>query len=254
MKTIRAVICDDEEKARRLLRHLLEATHFHVEVLAECSNLPDAVLAVNEYHPDVLFLDIEMPKYNGLQILEFYKEKELPCALVFVSAYNEFAMQAFRLSALDYLLKPATLELVEEVLDKVSLQEPKQQRERIENLKGHYDQSFNRIALPNSSGFQFVDVNTILYIEADGMYSTLFLEHKNPVLVSKPLVDFERLLSGNNLFFKVHRKYIINLNHMLRFTKSTYEIEMSNGVALPLSRHRKQEFEEEIQNVIPGRV
>lgn len=253
MKTLRAIICDDEEKARRLLKHLLEASRFEVEIVAETANLPDAVIALNTTEADVLFLDIEMPKYNGLQILEFYKEKELPCALVFVTAYNEFAMQAFRLSALDYLLKPATLELVEEVLEKVSEHEVSQQRERVENLKGHYEHSFNRIALPNSSGFQFVDMNSILYLEADGMYSKLYLIEGNPILVSKPLVDFEKLLQNNPIFFKVHRKYIINLNHMKRFTKSTYEIEMTNGNSLPLSRHRKQDFEEEIHSQIPGR-
>ncbi len=248
---LKAVICDDEEKARRLLRLLLEQCQ--VEVVAEATNLPDAVISVNEHKPDVLFLDIEMPKYNGLQILDFYKDKQLPCELVFVTAYNDFAMQAFRLSALDYLLKPATLELVEEVVKKINPQS-RQKEQRLELLKQHYDKPFSRIALPNSHGFQFVEVADILYLEADGMYSTLFMKDGNKVLVSKPLVDFEKLLHGNRSFFKVHRKYIINLNHMKSFTRSTYEIEMLNGSSLPLSRHRKQEFEEEIHNLIPGRV
>lgn len=248
---LKAVMCDDEEKARRLLRLLLEQCQ--VEVVAEATNLPDAVISVNEHKPDVLFLDIEMPKYNGLQILDFYKDKQLPCELVFVTAYNDFAMQAFRLSALDYLLKPATLELVEEVVKKINPQS-RQKEQRLELLKQHYDKPFSRIALPNSHGFQFVEVADILYLEADGMYSTLFMKDGNKVLVSKPLVDFEKLLHGNRSFFKVHRKYIINLNHMKSFTRSTYEIEMLNGSSLPLSRHRKQEFEEEIHNLIPGRV
>jgi len=92
--TLRAVICDDEDKARRLLKHLLEECQTPIEVVAEANNLPDAVIAVNEKKPDILFLDIEMPQHSGLQILDFYPDKELPCELVFVTAYNEFAMQA----------------------------------------------------------------------------------------------------------------------------------------------------------------
>lgn len=250
---LRAVICDDEEKARRLLKHLLEQSLIPVEVVAEAGNLPDAVIAINETRPDLLFLDIEMPQYSGLQILDFYKERELPCELVFVTAYNEFAMQALRLSALDYILKPATLDVIEELLQRFE-KNSGEKKKRVEVLKGHYEKPFSRIALPNSSGFQFVEIKHILYLEADGMYTHLMMVTGETILVSKPLVDFERLLQGDRSFFKVHRKYIINLNHMTSFTRSTSEIQMDSGVMIPLSRHRKQEFEDEIHTLIPGRA
>jgi len=250
---LRAVICDDEDKARRLLKHLLEQCQTPVEVVAEAKNLPDAVIAVNEKKPDILFLDIEMPQYNGLQILDFYQDKELPCELVFVTAYNEFAMQALKLSALDYILKPATLEALEEVIKKVEKHSTHRSK-RVEVLKGHYERPFSRIALPNSSGFQFVEIKDILYLEADGMYTHITMRNDETILVSKPLVDFERLLQENKSFFKVHRKYIINLNYMSSFTRGTSEIEMEGGAHIPLSRHRKQEFEEEIYSLIPGRA
>ncbi|HCS21791.1 MAG TPA: DNA-binding response regulator [Bacteroidetes bacterium] len=250
---LRAIICDDEEKARRLLKHLLEQCQIPVEVVAEASNLPDAVMAINEKNPDLLFLDIEMPQYSGLQILDFYKDKELPCELVFVTAYNEFAMQALRLSALDYILKPATLDVLEELLQRFE-KNSQEKKKRIEVLKAHYDKPFSRIALPNSSGYQFVEIKNILYLEADGMYTHLFLNEGTPILVSKPLVDFERLLHDDRSFFKVHRKYIINLNQMNSFVRSTSEIQMEGGTLIPLSRHRKQEFEDEIHRLIPGRA
>lgn len=251
-KSIRVIICDDEEKARRLLKLLLEESKYGVEVVGEASNLPEAVVKVNELQPDILFLDIEMPQFSGLQILDFFPDKKLPCELVFVTAYNEFAMQAFRLSALDYLLKPATMELLEEVLikhQKGSLQK----EERLELLKQQLDKPFTRIALPNSSGFQFVNLSDILYIEADGMYSHIYLMNKQKHLVSKPLIDFEKLLSAQPHFFKIHRKFLINMMQMKSFNRGSYDIEMSNGDVLPLSRQRKQDFEEEIHQIIPGR-
>lgn len=250
---MRAIICDDEEKARRLLRHLLEQCDGGVEIVAEAGNLPDAIVAVNEHKPDILFLDIEMPKYNGLQIAEFYPENEIPCELVFVTAYNEFAMQALRLSALDYILKPATIEAIDEVLLRFNKNSTDKKR-RVELLKTQYEKPFTRIALPNSSGFQFVEIQDILYLEADGMYTHLYMNNGSSILVSKPLVDFERLLQENRSFFKAHRKYIINLNRMTSFTRSTSEIEMEGGHNIPLSRHRKQEFEDEIHALIPGRA
>jgi len=250
---IRAIICDDEEKARKLLRRLLDTCNMDVEVIAEASNLPDAVIAVNEHQPDVLFLDIEMPKYTGLQVLDFYPSSALPCALVFVTAYNEFAMQAFRLAALDYILKPPTREILEEVLNRVSDGTTAQQREKVETLKAHYAAPFSRIALPNSQGFEFVGVDDILYMEADGMYTHLFMTDGTKQLVSKPLVDFEKLLQDHDMFFKVHRKYLVHLQHMQKFTRGTYEIMMNNGTSLPLSRHRKQDFEDVIRALIPGR-
>jgi len=124
----------------------------------------------------------------------------------------------------------------------------------VEVLKAHYERPFSRIALPNSSGFQFVEIRDILYLEADGMYTHLSLRTGETILVSKPLVDFERLLIENKSFFKVHRKYIINLDHMNSFTRGTSEIEMVGGAHIPLSRHRKQEFEDEIHSLIPGRA
>ncbi|MDX5321877.1 MAG: LytTR family DNA-binding domain-containing protein [Bacteroidota bacterium] len=250
---LRIVICDDEEKARRLLKHLLEQSQTEIEVVAEVSNLPDAVIAVNEKKPDILFLDIEMPQFNGLQIAEFYPEKEIPCELVFVTAYNEFAMQALRLSALDYILKPATLDAIDEVVSRY-VKNSSEKKKRVELLRTHFEKPFNRIALPNSSGFQFVEMGDILYLEADGMYTHIYMSQGNPILVSKPLVDFERLLQDNKNFFKAHRKYIVNLNHMNSFTRSTSEIEMEGGALIPLSRHRKQEFEDEIHSLIPGRA
>ncbi|MBI1222100.1 MAG: response regulator [Bacteroidetes bacterium] len=250
---MRAIICDDEDKARRLLRHLLEQSQYPVEVVAEASNLPDAIVAVNELKPDLLFLDIEMPKYNGLQIAEFYPGKEIPCELVFVTAYNEFAMQALRLSALDYILKPATVDAIDEVLVRYE-KNSSEKKKRVEVLKSHFEKPFTRIALPNSTGFQFVEIHNILYLEADGMYTHIMMESGEDILVSKPLVDFERLLQENPTFFKAHRKYIINLNRMTSFTRSTSEIEMEGGTNIPLSRHRKQEFEEEIHALIPGRA
>ncbi len=249
---IRAVICDDEAKARRLLRHLLESCSTEVEVIAEASNLPDAVIAINEKHPDVIFLDIEMPQYSGLQITEFYPDRELPCELVFVTAYNEFAMQAFRLSALDYVLKPATIELIEGVLKKIQ-RGSSEKKQRIEVFRSHYEKPFSRIALPNSSGFQFVELEDIFYLEADGMYTHIHLGAQKEILVSKPLADFEKLLQSDRNFFKAHRKFIINLNHMSSFIRSNSEIKMDDGVSIPLSRHRRQEFEEEIHSIIPGR-
>ena len=162
---IRAIIIDDEERARRVLEKLLSDYCEDVEVVATCSNVPDAVRKINELNPDVVFCDIEMPDFSGLELLSFFKEVNFE--LIFATGYSEFAIQAFEMSAIDYLLKPIQIEKLENAVDKLKKKlQHSTMHDRLETLKENLQENvIHKIALPISDGLIFIDVVKISLLE-----------------------------------------------------------------------------------------
>jgi two-component system LytT family response regulator len=240
---IRAIIIDDEEGARITLASLLRQYCTDVEVVAECSNVPDGVLAINKHDPDVVFLDIEMPDYNGFELLNFFKE--IRFEVVFATAYDKYSIRAFEVSAVDYLLKPLEIESLQNAVQKV-----KEKRllsnihERLELMKEAYrEEEVRKIALPMSDGLLFIEVADIAMFEAERVYTHVFLKNGSKILVSKPMRTFEDILSNRPTFFRPHRSYLVNINFIKKYIKGESMILMDNNVSIPLSRERKQEFE-----------
>ncbi len=240
---LKAIIIDDEEGARITLSSLIKEYAPDVEVIAQCSNVPDGVLAINKNNPDIVFLDIEMPEYNGFELLDFFKE--IHFEIIFVTAYSQYAIKAFEVSAVDYLLKPVEIESLKNAVEKAKLKRSQANiMQRLDLMKNTYKgEEVKKIALPMSDGLLFVDVNEIIFFEADRAYTHVFLKNGSKITVSKAMRVFEDVLNNRPFFFRPHRSYLINLNYMKKYNKGESLIIMDNNVNVSVSRERKQDFE-----------
>lgn len=239
----KAVIIDDEEGARITLTSLLEVYADDIEIVAQCTNVPDGVLAINKYTPDIVFLDIEMPEYNGLELIGFFKE--ITFEIIFVTAYSQYAVRAFEVSAVDYLLKPVEIESL-----KLAIEKAKKKRDvsnivqRLNLMKEVYDgNDIQKIALPMTNGLLFVEIAKIVFFEADRVYTNVFLSDGSRLTVSKPLRIFEEMLLGRTFIFRPHRSYLVNIRHLKKYLKGESLLVMDNNTSIPIARERKAEFE-----------
>lgn len=240
---LKAIIIDDEEGARITLSSLIKEYAPDVEVIAQCSNVPDGVLAINKNNPDIVFLDIEMPEYNGFELLDFFKE--IHFEIIFVTAYSQYAIKAFEVSAVDYLLKPVEIESLKNAVEKAKLKRSQANiMQRLDLMKNTYKgEEVKKIALPMSDGLLFVDVNEIIFFEADRAYTHVFLKNGSKITVSKAMRVFEDVLNNRPFFFRPHRSYLINLNYMKKYNKGESLIIMDNNINVSVSREKKQDFE-----------
>lgn len=240
---IKSIIIDDEERGRSSLQSLLSEYCEDVEVIASCSNVPDGVIAINKHQPSLIFLDIEMPEYSGFDLLDFFKEVNFE--IVFVTAYSEYAIKAFEISAVDYLLKPVQIEQLQNAIEKVKQKKwQSSMQTRLDLLKEAFKgETLRKIAVPMNDGLLFIEVNDIVMLEADGAYTNVFLKDGSKILVSKKLKFFEDILEGRPVFFRPHRSYMININYIKKYLRGENMILMDNNVNVSLSRDRKQEFD-----------
>lgn len=248
-EVINAIIVDDEAHARRTLETLLETSVNNVKVVAQCSNVPKAVLAIKEHQPNVVFLDIEMPEFNGFELLKFFDEVSFE--IVFVTAYSDYAVKAFELSAVDYLLKPLQVEklktAVEKLRSKLSAHSMKQ---RLELLQSNLQtDEFSRIALPVSDGVLFVEVSEIVLLQAEGAYTNVCLSNGSKLLVSRKIKFFEEMLTKRKNFFRIHRSHLVNLNYVRKYNRMESFILMEDETALPVSKERKKDFEDSFAEI-----
>ncbi len=245
---ITAVMIDDEERARDTLRTLLRDYCPQVEILAECANVPDGVLAINKHQPKLVFLDIEMPEYNGFELLSFFREVDFE--IIFVTAYNDYALRAFEVSAVDYVLKPVDIDKLKAAVEKASKRlEGHDMKNRLDVLKDSFKTNqFNKIALPLAEGLLFVDVMEIVYLEADGAYTNVWLKDGSKILVSKKIKFFEEVLEGRQNFFRSHRSFMVNINFIKKYNRADNSLLLDNGKTIIISRDRKAEFEQQLKS------
>ena len=235
------IIIDDEPAARNVLKEMIEAAGLDIEILAMVEDVPSAVIAIKKHQPDFIFLDVEMPRFNGFQLLEFFDE--ISFDIIFATAYSEYAVRAFQVSAIDYLVKPIQLDYLVAAVRRVE-QNKLLPKERYDVLrKNNAANQIQRIGLPISNGLLFVDVDEIIYIEAESSYTFFYLMDGRKVLVSRKIKEFESLLFPTGKFFRPHRSYIINMEKIKQYVKSDGGyIVMSNGGNVSLSRELKDEF------------
>ncbi len=243
-KKIRSIIVDDEESARNVLSALLNRYHPEIEILDRCTNVEEAVSSIKKLNPELVFLDIEMPRFAGYEILNFFDKVEFK--IIFVTAYDQYAIKAFELAALDYLLKPIDPDRLAQAIEKYREQtEGKIASEQLKVLKEHLDspQSLN-IILPSKNGSQSVKISSIIGMEAQESYTRVLIENAPDILVSKNLKHFEKSLSEYPFFIRTHKSWIVNSNHMIDFSKSRLEIRLKNNITAKLSKYKKVEFQE----------
>ncbi len=250
---VKAIIVDDEAKARRILEVLINENCPEVDIVDIAEDVPTAVKSINKHKPNLVFLDIEMPNYTGFQLFDFFEKPDFE--VIFTTAYSDYAVKAFEVSAIGYLLKPIEIEQLVQVVNKYKNLKNKELslQKRLEVLKiniGNEDQGVQKIALPVSDGLLFVAVEELLYLKADGSYTEIYMVGANKILVSKNLKEFEGLLS-NSLFFKAHRSYIINLSRVKQWVRGDggYLI-MENGDEVSLSKERREDFIKSIKSPI----
>lgn len=245
MSKIRAIIVDDEESARDVLDNLLRRFCPDVEVLNKYSNIPQAVEACKKENPDLVFLDIEMPNYAGFEIVNFFES--VPFEIIFVTAYDKYALRAFEISAIDYLLKPVDIDRLKEAVSKVrKLSGLKQNAERLSLLSQTLQTKEVKNIMVADKGYQqVVPIDSIIAIEAEESYCTIHTSAKK-YTVSKNLKHFETVLADNPLFFRVHKSWMISKKHILNYSKSELIINLTGGLEAKLSKYKKAEFEESL--------
>lgn len=238
---ISAVIVDDEQHCVDSLVIDLSKHCPNVEVTARCNSAKEGILAIRKLRPQLIFLDVEMPWMNGFEMLEMMERIDF--CIIFTTAYDKFAARAFRISAVDYLLKPidaaelkAAVQKVEQKL--LSSSGVLNVQNLLQNLRQPSHEQ--KIALPNRDGYEFAQLNDILYCSADGAYTKVIFSNKHALLISRTLGDIEEMLP-QEIFCRIHHSTIVNINavtHYIR-TDGGYVL-MNNGGKLMVSKARKE--------------
>lgn len=242
---IKTIIIDDEHNASEFLEKMLKRyfpNKFHI--CKTCDNIDDSVKAIEMYQPDLVFLDIQMPNKNGFEL--FKEIKDINFEVIFTTAHSQYAIEAIKRSALDYLLKPINYI---DLLGAINRYEQKNNKDRqekrldllIENIDSG-ETAHKKIAIATDTGFEFVKFNTIIYLEAQSNYTKFYLTSNSIITTSKTLKYFEEVLPVD-LFFRVHKTYLVNMNFIKRFIKGDEQlIELITGQKLPVSIRKKDEF------------
>lgn len=249
---MKAILIDDENKARRLLEALLIDTCPEIKTIFQAENLIRGVKLIEEESPDIVFLDIEMPKHSGLQILEFFEGKKVNFQIIFVTAYNEYAIEAFKLSAVDYLLKPIDVCELKLATNKAfNLIQAKNIDNKFDDLKKAFEQlSLNKIAVEVPRGVSFISHDDIQLFEADGMYTKIYLKNGETELICKPLKHFVDQLDKKPIFYKPHRSYLVNLKHIKElYKKDGFYLLLDSGKTVPISKDKKTDFLQLVQDM-----
>lgn len=243
---IRCILIDDEADSLEVMEMLIKTYCPQVKIEAVCNSAEKGIAAINQFRPDVVFLDIEMPNMNGFDMLE--KFDDLFFDVVFITAYHQFAIKAFRYSALNYLLKPVDPDDLVMTIERVEKKKGTPLKEQMEMLLQHFKnpdkQTAPRIALTTSDGLLFIATSDIIYCESDSNYTKVVLKEGKKILVSKPLKDIDDTLAGPD-FYRIHNSFLVNLNHIKKYVRGEggYVI-MDDGSTVSISRTRKQEFVE----------
>jgi len=240
---IKAIIIDDEKNALEVLEMQLNQFCKEVLVVATCNGGKEGVKAIKELQPDLVFLDIEMPHINGFDVLN--QTKNLNYKVIFTTAYDQFAIKAFKFSAIDYLLKPIDIVDLQNAVEKAQKESLNHNLEdKIKLLVEQYYPQKNRqkVALPVGNMLEFFDVDEIIRVESDSNYSHIFLANQKKITLSKTLKDVEENIKGEP-FFRVHQSHLINTNHVEKAVKgeNAYVL-MRDGTTITVSRNRKEEF------------
>ncbi len=239
---IKAIIIDDEIDAINTLDLILKRYCPKVDVTAKTNSFKEGIKLILEHQPDLLFLDIEMPQGTGFDLLECIPNRFFE--VIFITAHDHYALKAIKHNAIDYIIKPVN---IDELMIAVKRVEDKRTtikginpniEKLLENIK--LTQSKN-ISVSTSEGVEYINIDEIIYILADGSYSHLYMTNKQNMVVSKNIMEFELLLTDKD-FFRCHKSYLINLNFVKKLITNDNYIELKDGSKVIISRRKKDEF------------
>lgn len=252
MKDMKAILVDDEPDGIRTLNKMLQLHCPQITVEATCSNAVTAKQMIEEKRPDVLFLDIQMPGKNGLELLTELPSKNFE--VIFVTAHNEYMLQALQYSAADYLLKPVDEDRLIDAVQRVERKlEAGKKEERTEVLLHNLSKTGNplemRLCLPTLKGFIVLKLEDIIYCEAERSYTIFHLEGNKTVTVSKPLLEYDTLLKDTT-FLRIHKSFLVNLHHVKEYQRGEGGLViMTDNTEIEVSRRKKEEFLLKIKEV-----
>jgi two-component system LytT family response regulator len=239
---LRAVLIDDDQSNLSSLSEKLAKHCPQVEIIGRCDTAKEGIAVIEKEMPGLVFLDIEMPVMNGFVLLQQLKYRSF--GLVFVTAYDHYAIKAIKYSALDYLVKPVEIEELKAAVAKAELnKETRNAQLQLELLLEHLNKKqLKRITIPTSEGLHFIEIDNIIYLEASNNYTHFYLSTGQKFLVSRTLKEFEELLPPE-LFVRIHHSTIINKNFVEKYIRGDGgQVVMRHGVVLDVSKRRKAEF------------
>lgn len=238
---INAIIIDDEQDAVEALSFLINTHCRNIKIIATANSISGGARAIQTYNPDIVFLDVEMPEGSGFDILKRIKDRNFQ--LIFVTAYDHYAIDAIKFSAVDYLLKPVDVDDLVNAVEKARKNSDKLKREQydmlLENLLAGKPQ---KLALPDTDGFQYINIKQIIRIEAERSYSTFYMEGGKKIMVSQNIGVYEELLNKSG-FYRIHHSHLINIDHIHRFVKTEGgAVIMADNSRVPVSRRNREEL------------
>lgn len=243
MKKIKIGIIDDEFDARRIIRKYVERYISDFSIAFEAENVEQAVNEINNSQPDVIFLDINLSDGTGFQIID-QLENNIP-QIIFTTAYDEYALKAFRYHAIDYILKPIDPLHFKEAIEKIRIKSDEEILHHTEQILSHIkenDDTIKKIAIPSLDGIKLIKHSSIVYFQADASYCKIFLDDNKNLIISKPLKYFADILELESLFIRSHKSFLVNKNFIEEFLQSNGgELKLINGTIIPVSRNKKSE-------------
>jgi len=242
---MRAILVDDEPDGIRTLKKLLELNCPEVEIVATCSSAADAISKLEEAKPELVFLDVRMPGGSGIDMLA--ELSEIDFEVIFVTAHDEYMLQALQFSAVDYLMKPVDEDRLKEAVQRVEerlkgKRNSRQGETLLHNINKVGYPLEMRLCLPTQKGFTIVKLEEIIYCEAQRSYTIFRLVNNKSIIISKPLFDYDKLLA-DTIFLRVHKSFLINLMHIKEYMRGEGgTVVMSDGMEVEISRRKKEQF------------
>ena len=248
-KPIKAIIVDDEVDAQDVLSTLIALSPHNIDIVSVCSNVEEAVTAIKELNPAIVFLDIEMPNYAGYELLRFFDH--ITFEIIFITAYNQYAIKAFELAATDYLLKPVNRLRLEQAIDKVvhklKLTDSARAYQALRHNLSVKENEDLKIVVALLNEKRVLYLKDIICIQGQGSYATIYLSNKETLLISKTIKYFEQLLPAESTFFRAQKSWLLNLRHIQSYHLSKGDVVLSNGVVARLSPQRSHDFLEKME-------
>lgn len=238
----KVLIIDDEKPTRTFIRKMLESFDLNLSVYTDGENVASGIEAIEDIQPDIVLLDIQMPDGNGFDVLKNVKFKQFE--VIFITAFQEFAVQAIKFSALDYILKPIDAEELHTAMtNALQVVEHKKDDSQFQALQHNIQPQHKRkLVLKTQESIFVIEIDDIVHCEADKNYTFFYLNDGKKILVSKTLKDYDTMLSGFS-FFRVHQSHLINLNYVERYDKHDGgSVILKDGSSIPLSPAKKEQF------------
>jgi len=242
---LKTLIVEDELYIRKGLITMIESLEKDLTILGECESVKDAVAVTNACKPELIFLDINLKDGNAFDFLE--QTEELSFKVIFITAYEQYALQAIKNGAVDYILKPVDIEELEAAIDKAMILDITTQKEQLDIVKNQLiHKQKDRLVLRLQEGYQVIDFESLMYCQSDKGYTTFYLSDGKSYMASKPIKEFESQLP-NQQFIRTHQSYMVHMDYVDKYDKNGY-IFLKSGQKIPVSTRKKEEFVSRLMN------